>query len=180
MSSQLGKFTHWTHQPWRRRYGDAIGMVQRCLELEPSHYDAKMLMQDLDRLVTSEQPSGHGAMVMVNGHDWWWKDGTMVDHGDDWWLVMTGDSSSGCYMFLMVFEKLKWYYDILWWWRLFWLMIQWYIMIYHDHVFYIFLLFPRFGGRPAASKPQRLRGDANLSSIPRDARDWVNLGWAVL
>lgn len=51
------------------RYGDAIAMVQRCLELEPSHYDAKMLMQDLDRLVTSEQPSGHG-----------W---TMVDHGDD-------------------------------------------------------------------------------------------------
>lgn len=46
-----------------KRYGDAIAMVQRCLELEPSHYDAKVLMQDLDRLVTSEQPEGRRAVA---------------------------------------------------------------------------------------------------------------------
>ena len=60
-------------------------MVQRCLELEPSHYDAKVLMQDLDRLVTSEQPEG---TVAPRGTVPRWKRGGthamgMGDYDDD-------------------------------------------------------------------------------------------------
>ena len=50
------------------RYGDAIGMVQRCLDLDPSHYDAKILMQDLDRLVATEQSPPGPVAVASRGH----------------------------------------------------------------------------------------------------------------
>lgn len=147
MSSQfLGKFTKFSPTsrgavaPWCPvvpRYGDAIGMVQRCLELEPSHYDAKMLMQDLDRLVTSEQPSGHGAM-------------------GSWWMVMTGDETMGPWWTMVMTGD--------WWWLVilllvvicFWCfwkvkMILWYIMMmtavlidYRDISWYIMIMFSIF------------------------------------
>ena len=38
-----------------KRYGEAIQVVQRCLDTDPQHYEAKNLMQDLDQLVEVEQ-----------------------------------------------------------------------------------------------------------------------------
>ena len=40
-----------------KRYGDAIAMVQRCLNQDPNHYDARAMMADLDQLVEGEQVS---------------------------------------------------------------------------------------------------------------------------
>eukprot|EP00438_Fugacium_kawagutii_P034254 Skav225947 [mRNA] locus=scaffold1500:586407:588745:- [translate_table: standard] len=50
-----------------KRYGDAMGMVQRCLDQDPQHYDATVMLQDLDRLVAGEQSVGRTVASRPSG-----------------------------------------------------------------------------------------------------------------
>ena len=42
-----------------KRYQDAMAMVQRCLDIDPGHFEAKRLLQDIDQLVEAEQRQLH-------------------------------------------------------------------------------------------------------------------------